>query len=651
MKIRLTRVSALLASVAVAVAMSFSSCNNSDAVSQQQIDSLQNRLDSIMEAYNAAKAPDSSRMGLQMASKDSTINAQATEIQNLLNQLNAAKKAQKSNAQGDNSAQLKQQQKQLREKESQIAKLQNQVDKQQKELSKLQKQGNSSDNNAEVARLQRQIREQQNQINDLSDQIENSGKSSNIVSQQCEQDKAELNSQIKSLRQQLADVNIQLKNTQQQNSDNNATAAEVNRLQQQVKSLQNQLTEAQKQAGNIDSKANEVSTAKQELAKCQTTQERLRSQIDVLNSEIALRDTTIEQMKRNVAISKNLTQNVVKVADKTDGQSSAKVKELEGQVENLRKQLKALEDKEADCRKQNSALQKQLTEYQSNYDAAVDKAQQNTNDVSTQLKTLQDKVDALTNENDRLRKAVNDNSSANTIALLQQQLKDQEQQIADLQNQVTAKEAELKAANKNAGKATAGTVNEKLTALQALCDSYVEEIARLKAENEALKAENATLKETNAQAQLVLAQNAELVQKVEQASILVASVVNARAGKSISGTILKETDKASKTKLIMIDAHLLPNNVITPGSITIYARIANAANRVVCNGSPSDLVFDMNGTSMQYTVSQDIEFFGRARDVRMLWRKFDNVTLDPGLYWVTLYANGYEIGKTSFTLE
>ncbi len=643
MKIRLTRVFALFASMAVTVAMSVTSCNNGTAISQQQIDSLQSRLDSIMAAHNATKASDDSQMGVQMASKDSTINAQVAEIQNLLNQLSAAKKAQKNSTDSDNGVQLKQ----LREKESQISKLQKQVDKQRKELSKLQQQGRDGGNNAEVARLQRQIREQQSQIADLSNQMENSGKSNKAASQQCEQDKAELNGQIKSLRQQLKDVGNQLAAAQQQNSDNNATAAEVNRLQQQVKNLQNQLERAQKQTGNIEGKANEVCDARQELVKCQTAQERLRHQIEVLNNEIALRDTTIEQMKRGAAVHALTATNAEK---KVDEASVAKVKELEGQLGNLRKQLNVLEDREQECRRQNSTLQKQLTDAQASYDAVMDKVQQNTNAVSDQLKTLQHKVDALTAENNTLRNATADNS-ANTIAQMQQQLKEQAQQIADLQNQVKAKEAERKAAQKNAGIATAGAVNEKLTELQALCDSYVEEIARLKAENDALKAENATLKETNAQAQQVLAQNAELVQKVEQASILVASEVNARAGKSMSGTILKETVKAKSTKMIMIDAHLLPNNVITPGSITIYARIANATNRVVCNGSPSDLVFDMNGTPMQYTVSQDIEFIGRARDIRMVWRKFDNVTLAPGLYWVTLYANGYEIGKASLTLK
>jgi len=35
----------------------------------------------------------------------------------------------------------------------------------------------------------------------------------------------------------------------------------------------------------------------------------------------------------------------------------------------------------------------------------------------------------------------------------------------------------------------------------------------------------------------------------------------------------------------------------------------------------------------------------------MMWKKAESVELAPGLYWVTLYANGYEIGKVSFKLD
>ena len=54
---------------------------------------------------------------------------------------------------------------------------------------------------------------------------------------------------------------------------------------------------------------------------------------------------------------------------------------------------------------------------------------------------------------------------------------------------------------------------------------------------------------------------------------------------------------------------------------------------------------------MQYTTKQDIEFTGSGRTLTMLWKRGDAVELTPGLYWVKLYANGYEIGKVSFKLD
>lgn len=113
---------------------------------------------------------------------------------------------------------------------------------------------------------------------------------------------------------------------------------------------------------------------------------------------------------------------------------------------------------------------------------------------------------------------------------------------------------------------------------------------------------------------------------------------------------VKETKKAAQTKVVKVEGEILQNNVIDPGTITIYYRISNAANRVICAGIADDYMFNLGDTQMQYTAKQDIEYTGAARNIRMIWRSNDQVTFEPGLYWVTLYANGYEIGKTSFRL-
>ncbi|MDY5968494.1 MAG: hypothetical protein SPJ13_00540 [Bacteroidales bacterium] len=563
MKIHLSKVSAVVACLLFAGALSLVSCGGNQ-VSQQEIDSLQKQLDSIMVQYERVKAEAGEQVNNgQLAQKDSTIEAQAKEIQGLLNRLKQAQRAKLgAEASSESGATLRNQQKMLRQKEAEINSLQKKLNEQQNQLAELRRNGGKGENvNGDVAALQKQVREQQNQINDLTSQLENSGKSMDVMRQQRDHDAERMGEQITS-------------------------------LQRQVNDLQNQLEEARGMLKN----ASQTSNNSAEVS-------RLKGQVEDLNAQV-------------VALNKKLAE-----AEKT-------AQHQESDLQN-------------GVNKENAALKTQLD--------AVRKELEN---CQLQQQQLSNQVSALQNEVKNGSNLQNTAAaSAKEIASLQKTVAEQQSQIADLQAQIKAQEAELTKAAKESKNASKGAVSAKLEALQTLCDSYVEQIAALKAENEQLKAENATLKETNLQAQQVIAENAELVKKVEMASVLVTSEVTAQGGKSISGTVLKETTKAKYVKVVRINAHLVANNVITPGSVTIYARIATAANRVVCNGNPSDFSFDMDGVPMQYTMSQDIEFTGAARNISMVWRKFESVVLEPGLYWVTLYANGYEIGKTSFKLE
>ena len=230
-------------------------------------------------------------------------------------------------------------------------------------------------------------------------------------------------------------------------------------------------------------------------------------------------------------------------------------------------------------------------------------------------------------------------------------MESQRKQIEQLQADIQKKNEELAAANSSA-KPSKGTVNQKLAELQALCDSYVAEIERLRAENAQLRSENAELKEQVSSSASLFAENERLQQKVKLASVLVTSDLKATPGKSVKiGNVVKPTTKAAQTKCVRLDCRLVDNNVIDPGSVTIYARISNAADRAIYNGTAEEFTFDMNGTPMQYTTKQDIEFTGSGRQLTMVWKKSDAVELAPGLYWVKLYANGYEIGKASFKLD
>ena len=59
----------------------------------------------------------------------------------------------------------------------------------------------------------------------------------------------------------------------------------------------------------------------------------------------------------------------------------------------------------------------------------------------------------------------------------------------------------------------------------------------------------------------------------------------------------------------------------------------------------------MDGVDMLYTCEQDVEFYGQGRNFSMIWRKSKATNLEPGVYTVTVYNAGNEVGKANFTLK
>ena len=294
-----------------------------------------------------------------------------------------------------------------------------------------------------------------------------------------------------------------------------------------------------------------------------------------------------------------------------------------------------------------------------------------------------DKV-ALTNINDSLTAhmayllgqrpestTVNAEAAAQ-IALLQGQVSTQQAEIARLQeelaNQIalvneanaaarSAKsEAEKAAAansNTNVAK-TKGTINKKLAQLQAQCDEYLEELERLRAENIVLRNENDSLRNEvvtiKRNAENVAVENAKMAAKVSRASVLSTSDINVTPLKRLSNGTGRPTSRASATNAFRIEGYLLANNVVEPGTITVYAVITSPSNVVLHNGTVEQK-FDANGVRTTYTTVQAFEFTGDSRQFDMNWSKDDETDLEAGIYRLSLYANGNIIGVSEFKLK
>lgn len=545
-KLRYRFVCTLAAGLAL---FAFSACHN-ETVSESEIAALQQRLDSINNAYEQLRASGDAYAG-QLSEKDSMIRAQSDEIQSLILQLRRARAAASAPANDDL----------LREKNAQIAQMRKQLEVQDKQLKKMEAAARNSDGmvsaemQAMIDRYKDQVAQQERQIADLNRQI--SGLNGNIASR--DNTISSLQNEKNTLSQQVAD------------------------LRQQTEQLNGQVSALSKGRADI-----------QQLNDCQQRVSQLQGESDGLRAQI-------DQLQQQVRQSGN------------DAQQTA---ELNRQVTDLRLQV--------------SQLQQQLSQK----DAQLSTLEQQ------QLTTSQSGVDA-----------------SKQILSLQQQVAQQQAEIDRLNGELNAQAAALQQAQNTSAQvkpaATVASANMKLGELQALCESYAQEIEQLRAENARLHSENEQLRTDMAQvqrdAEKALSDNSELVQKVAMASILVTDDLTATPAKSISGNTVKSTEKASQVVGVRIEGRLLDNNVIDPGTITLYARIASANNRIVANGTPDS--FDMQGVPMQYTMSQDIEFTGAGRKVLMMWRKLPATEMAAGLYWVTLYANGNEIGKTSFLLK
>lgn len=615
------------------------------SMSNKDIAELQKQLDSTMQMYHRVKAQNT-EYDKQMASRDSAINAQAAEIQSLIDQLNGKQPAKVQTVANVDQKKLDQQQKEIRDKENKIKTLQKQIDQQSQQIKKLQSgssnsQGkdNSSQYKSQITKLQKQISDQEKQIKNLRAEADRLKKNNNSKSTNCDDVRNTYESKVKQLNGEIGGYKTQIAD-----------------LHKQIKSLKAEVSTLQKGSANDSKDAEDLKAARKELTS-------MTAQLNECRKLSSQYQNDVKEITANL----NQTRGDLERCQSELAAEEAKVKSLQntqsegGKTEQqLRADLAALTTKEAALRTQRDELTKSYEELSQQCDKDKKQLQNTIEKLQTRVSDMQGRVDQLTSENSTLKKKQNESSAsedAATVAKLSAQVESQRAEIAKLQADLKQRDADLAAARAAASKntqqtTTKGNVNQKLAELQALCDSYVAEIERLRAENEQLKTENADLKNKVASSSELFAENERLQQKVKLASVLVTSDLKVTPGKSVkTGNVVKATDKASQVKVIRIDGRLLDNNVVDPGSITIYARIATANNRVICNGSAENYSFDLNGVSMQYTTKQDIEFTGYGRTITMLWRKSDAVELAPGLYWVTLYANGYEIGKISFRLN
>ena len=225
---------------------------------------------------------------------------------------------------------------------------------------------------------------------------------------------------------------------------------------------------------------------------------------------------------------------------------------------------------------------------------------------------------------------INNDSLVNQLALEQQKTEALLEELKQTKAQDAAEILRLK---------------KELATLREVLRSYIMQIDSLNRENEALKLANSNLEVQNQQAQAHISnlssENEALSDKVAIASQLDATGITARANNKRG----KEARKVKDAKKFVVSFNISRNVTTQTGIRTLYVRISTPTGKVLTKGG----TFQYENRDLEYSIRKDIEYTGEEQSVTVYWDIAE--TLSAGTYRVDIFADGHNIGNTSFELK
>ena len=189
---------------------------------------------------------------------------------------------------------------------------------------------------------------------------------------------------------------------------------------------------------------------------------------------------------------------------------------------------------------------------------------------------------------------------------------------------------------------------QEVSTLRNIMKNYIIQVDSLNRRNEILMAENSQVKQDIAVAESKNIQLEEekghLQEKIKMAAQLEATELMA-VGVNARG---KEAESARRATQIRV-SFTLSKNVTTPrGEKVIYVRIQNP-NQLLLQKSASD-IFPFEDLKIPYSAKREVTYEGNALPVNIFW---DNAGAEftPGEYTVDVFADGNNIGTTTFTMK
>jgi hypothetical protein len=198
-------------------------------------------------------------------------------------------------------------------------------------------------------------------------------------------------------------------------------------------------------------------------------------------------------------------------------------------------------------------------------------------------------------------------------------------------------------------------VKKKLEKLRFISQGYLKQIDSLYTVNKELKEENQEIRSSYQKEQQktsTLQKDKEaLNEKVTMAAVLKAYKITA-AGVRGSGDKERATDKAKRVEKVKVCFTLGENPLLSAGAKNVYIRIARPDKMILSQGKGDDYSFSYKGEIMQYTMRSTVNYQNLAMDVCAYWiNRSTKENLPDGTYVVSVYADDFEIGQTSFELR
>ncbi len=199
-------------------------------------------------------------------------------------------------------------------------------------------------------------------------------------------------------------------------------------------------------------------------------------------------------------------------------------------------------------------------------------------------------------------------------------------------------------------------VQKKLDQLRLVAQTYVNQMDSLYVVNQHLVEENQNIKQRYNSEQrknsVLEKEKEQLTGKIVEASVLEAYNVTATGIYTKKSSSETETTKARRVNKVKVCFTLSKNVVLRPGTKDVYVRIARPDNKILSPGIAEDFVFEYKGEMIQYSIYKQINYDNQAIYMCLFWtKKFEEMEMQTGKYQVIVFADGQEIGETSFVLD